>query len=120
MTGTCTSRVKCNEGTQDMSLVWCEVNDWALTENARTFRRLVGDEVRLAMTVKANAYGHGLVGTAKAFLSGGADWLCVHSIDEAEALRSGGVTAPIYIMGPWQFETFSGSTIPNCEWLCTI
>jgi len=64
------------------------------------FRRLIGPDVRLAMTVKANAYGHGLLETARAFLGGGADWLSVHSLEDAEILRNAGVTAPVYVMGP--------------------
>jgi alanine racemase len=54
----------------------------------------------LTVPVKANAYGHGLVPAARAFLEGGADWLCVHSLEEAAALRTAKITAPIYILGP--------------------
>jgi alanine racemase len=78
---------------------WCEVDAAALAANLRTFRRLVGPDVRLAPTVKANAYGHGLAPAARAFLAGGADWLCVDSVDEARALRAAGVDAPLYIFG---------------------
>jgi alanine racemase len=49
--------------------------------------------------VKANGYGHGLELAARAFLDGGADWLCVNALSEAAALRRAGVTAPIYVMG---------------------
>ncbi|MGC6416900.1 MAG: alanine racemase [Bradymonadia bacterium] len=83
-----------------MSFVWCDIDQRALCDNARLFRRLVGDHVILAMTVKANGYGHGLLESAAAFLEGGADWLSVHSIEDAEALRAAGIEVPIYIMGP--------------------
>ena len=53
----------------------------------------------IAPAVKANAYGHGLVLAARAFLEGGADWLCVNSTWEAAALREAGVEAPLYVMG---------------------
>ncbi|MEZ4475152.1 MAG: alanine racemase, partial [bacterium] len=66
----------------------------------RAFRRLIDPATRLSVAVKANAYGHGLVPAARAFLAGGADWLCVHAPEEVRALRQAGVTAPIYLLGP--------------------
>lgn len=84
----------------DGALVWCEVDTAALADNLRAFRRLVGPATLLAVPVKANAYGHGLALAAKAFLAGGADWLCVHALEEARGLRAAGITAPIYILGP--------------------
>jgi alanine racemase len=49
--------------------------------------------------VKANAYGHGLTLAARAFLEGGADWLCVDSVEEVEALRGAGIREPLHVMG---------------------
>jgi len=80
--------------------IWCEVDTDALAANLRTFRRLVGPQSRLAPTVKANAYGHGLLLAARAFVSGGADWLCVHGVDEARRLRQAGLDLPLYVLGP--------------------
>lgn len=77
---------------------WCEIDTAALAENVRSFRRLVGDTT-LAPTVKSNGYGHGLLLAARAFLDGGADWLCVDALDEARALRQAGLTCPIYVFG---------------------
>lgn len=45
--------------------------------------------------VKADAYGHGLLPSARAALAGGAQWLGTAFIDEAISLREGGITAPI-------------------------
>lgn len=52
--------------------------------------------------VKADAYGHGLVPSAKAALRGGATWLGVALLDEALQLRQAGVTAPLlsWLVGP--------------------
>lgn len=72
----------------------------ALTENMKVFRDLVADPTRLMAVVKADAYGHGLLVAARAFLDGGADLLGVHSLDEAAALRGGGFTCRIIILGP--------------------
>ena len=79
---------------------WCEIDALQLSENAQFFKALVGPSVILAIPVKANAYGHGLELSAKAFVSGGTDWLCVHSIQEAQRLRNAGVTVPIHLVGP--------------------
>ncbi len=49
--------------------------------------------------VKANAYGHGIVETARAALAGGAEWCAVARIEEALALRQAGVQAPILVTG---------------------
>lgn len=49
--------------------------------------------------VKADAYGHGLAGAARAFLEGGADRLGVALAEEAAALREAGINAPILILG---------------------
>src|SRR5699024_9691960 len=45
--------------------------------------------------VKADAYGHGLVPAAQAFMDGGADRLGAAIIEEALELRHAGITAPI-------------------------
>jgi alanine racemase len=50
--------------------------------------------------VKANAYGHGEVQTAKALISQGVPRLAVFSIDEGIALRQAGINAPIVVLGP--------------------
>ena len=80
--------------------VWCEVDADALADNVRAFRRLVGPDVRLAPAVKGGAYGHGLLPAARAFVAGGADWLCIHQIDEARRLRAAGIDVPLHQVGP--------------------
>ncbi len=79
-------------------LSWCEVSTAALEGNARAFKSRVGDG-RLGVVVKAEAYGHGLLLAARAFLRGGADWLVVNAIHEAVSLREAGIDAPIYVVG---------------------
>ena len=49
--------------------------------------------------VKSNAYGHGMILSAKAVLSGGADWLAVDEITEALELRRAGFKVPILVFG---------------------
>ncbi|HRE92083.1 MAG TPA: alanine racemase, partial [Myxococcota bacterium] len=77
---------------------WCEIDVAALEHNARAFKRRVGDK-RLGVVVKADAYGHGLIVAARAFLRGGADWLIVNAVPEAVLLREAGFDVPIYVVG---------------------
>jgi alanine racemase len=70
----------------------------ALRANAQTLGSLVGAH-RAAFVVKGNAYGHGLVETALA-VEPYAAYLCVYALEEALALRDGGVTAKILVLGP--------------------
>jgi len=55
---------------------------------------------RLMAVVKADGYGHGAVAAARAALDGGASWLGVHTVGEAEELRAAGLDAPVLVMGP--------------------
>jgi alanine racemase len=52
--------------------------------------------------VKADGYGHGLLPAARAVLAGGADYLGVAILEEALALRTAGITAPVlaWLHGP--------------------
>lgn len=94
---------------------WCEIDVGALRDNVRAFRRLVGEATILAPTVKSNAYGHGLCLAARAFLDGGADWLCVDALEEAVALREAGLTCPIYIFGYVPLDALEAAVAHDCR-----
>jgi alanine racemase len=83
------------------SLAWLEISRPALQHNLRLLRGLAGKKVIIAPAVKANAYGHGLSGAAKAFLQGEADWLFVNSLEEARQLRRNKINRPILLIGRW-------------------
>lgn len=70
----------------------------ALRHNAERLCDLAAP-ARAAFVVKGNAYGHGLLETARA-IEPFAFKLCVFSIEEAVELRDGGITSPILILGP--------------------
>jgi alanine racemase len=62
-----------------------------------------GTSAEVMAVVKADAYGHGLVPSARAAVEGGATWLGTALLDEALALRAAGLTAPrvlAWLMGP--------------------
>lgn len=60
----------------------------AIRHNLGVLRAAAPGALQLA-TVKANAYGHGLLPVARAALDGGADWLGVAQLAEAFTLRAG-------------------------------
>jgi alanine racemase len=80
-------------------LNWIEIDAAALRHNLQGFRRAVGPRVVLGAVVKANAYGHGILETARIATDAEADWLCVNSIDEAIELRAAELSQRILVMG---------------------
>jgi alanine racemase len=66
----------------------------AIAHNTRLLLRTAGGAAMMAV-VKADGYGHGSAGVARAALDGGATWIATSSTDEALALRDAGVEAPV-------------------------
>jgi Alr-MurF fusion protein len=84
---------------------WLEVDLSAIARNTQLVSALVGPAVRVLVSLKADAYGHGALRVARTVLRNGASWLGVATVSEAEPLRAAGVTAPILVFGytaPWQ------------------
>jgi alanine racemase len=77
---------------------WVEIDVPALEHNLRSLRAL-NPTALLAPVVKSNAYGHGILLAARAFLDAGADWLCVDSLHEAWQLRAAGIKRPLFVLG---------------------
>src|SRR5256712_3765287 len=76
---------------------WAEIDRSALRHNAKVVRERIGSAEMLAV-VKANAYGHGLLGVAEA-LADQAQLFGVANLEEALALRQR-FRQPIIILGP--------------------
>lgn len=76
---------------------WAEIDRGALRHNAKIVRERIGKAEMLAV-VKANAYGHGLMGVAET-LAGDAQLFGVANLDEALALREK-FKHPIVMLGP--------------------
>jgi alanine racemase len=77
---------------------WAEIDQSALRHNATVVRERLGPGVELLAVVKANGYGHGMVGVAKA-LAQDAQFFGVANLEEAAILRRE-VSHPIIILGP--------------------
>ncbi|MFC4222668.1 alanine racemase [Lysinibacter cavernae] len=77
------------------------VSTSAIAENVRSLRARFAGQTVIAV-VKANAYGHGAVASARAALAGGATWLGVADLNEAIELRSAGIDSSLlcWVHGP--------------------
>lgn len=87
---------------------WAEIDLQAYKHNLQKVRRLVGPEVKILALLKADAYGHGALPLG---LFAQKNQLCqffgVASVEEGMALRKGGITLPILILGSlYPFEAF--------------
>jgi alanine racemase len=91
------------------SMQWVEIDHLALSQNVRQFRQLIGNNRKLMATVKANAYGHGILEVANIVLRQGADWLGVHSAAEGILLRKNKVDCPILVLGYVSFDELEQS-----------
>lgn len=78
---------------------WAEINLDHLIHNYKRLRAHVGENVKFLGVVKADAYGHGALHSARVLQEQGADYLAVSSLDEARELRHNGITMPILLLG---------------------
>ena len=95
---------------------WAEIDRSALRHNAGVVRERIGSAEMLAV-VKANAYGHGLVGVAEA-LASEVQFFGVANLEEALTLRNAGISHPVIILGP--AVPGERSTIVEREFIPTI
>ena len=77
-----------------MSRFVAEIDLDAITANVARLDAASGAAAVMAV-VKADGYGHGMIPAARAAIAGGATWLGVAFAEEALALRSAGIDAPI-------------------------
>ncbi len=76
------------------------INIDALRHNVRSVMSYLKPSSKLMAVVKANAYGHGLVETARIFAQEGASWLGVSTVEEGIALRQAGLDLPVLVFLP--------------------
>jgi len=78
---------------------WAEINLGNLEHNFLQIKKQVSGKTSVLVTVKADAYGHGLIPVSQRLESSGVDFLGVASIDEGIKLREAGIKTPILILG---------------------
>lgn len=76
---------------------WVEVNLDAIANNFNKLREMVSKDVMIMPAVKANAYGHGILESARILEECGADVMGIGSIEEGIALRNYGIKTPLLI-----------------------
>lgn len=94
---------------------WVEVDLDAIRHNVRT---LMPPDAGLMAVVKANAYGHGDAGVARAAVEAGASWLGVALVEEGLALRAAGLDeVPILVLSEFpagaEREALAASLTPS-------
>lgn len=81
------------------SRAWIELDAAALAHNVSVLRSRLPQQCRLMPAVKADAYGHGAVLTARLLNQLDVNAFCVACLSEGVALREADVTGEILILG---------------------
>lgn len=74
-----------------------EVDLEVVAECTRAVRSLIGPGVFFFATLKANAYGYGVLPAARTVLKSGAQAISLASVEDAVLLRQAGIQAPILL-----------------------
>lgn len=87
---------------------WADINLSAYARNLQKIRQKIGPDVKLLALLKANAYGHGALELGRfAERKNLCQFFGVASVEEGMALRQGGITLPILVLGSlYPFEAF--------------
>ena len=90
--------------THSLYRTWAEINLGYLRQNVREVRRRVGNDTKILVTVKADAYGHRYDRISRTLVEEGVDYLGVANMVEAlqvrDSLNDGNHTIPIMTLGP--------------------
>ena len=81
-----------------LNRAWAEVNLDNIAHNVRAIRRITSKKAEIMGIVKADAYGHGVMGVTRTLLDNGVTRLAVSMLDEAIQLRKSGIDVPILIL----------------------
>lgn len=78
---------------------WLEIDRSAILHNLGIIRRKIGEDVKIAAVVKANAYGHGYDQIATILKDSDIDFLATHSFEEGAYLQDRGYHTDILVVG---------------------
>ncbi len=98
-----------------MRRVVARIDVAAVRHNASVLAAALGETSSLCAVVKADAYGHGAVDSARAALAGGARMLAVATALEAAELRGELHDAPILVMGALSLEELDAALGADSE-----
>lgn len=83
---------------------WVEIDVDAVKQNLLAVRSLVDEKTRLIAVIKANAYGHGAIETARILYQNGVEFFAVSFFSEALELRKAGIRSNILVFSPIVLE----------------
>ncbi len=96
----------------------CVVHLGNIKHNIENIKKAVGNDCKVLIAVKADAYGHGAVEVSKmAQETGLVDYLAIATVPEGMELRDAGITLPMLKLSP-AFEDEMESAIANDITLC--
>lgn len=81
---------------------WTEIDLGRLRRNLQLIRGDLPGRVKLLAVVKDEAYGHGALDVVRIAQEEGAEYFGLSTLEEAMALREGGITAPLLLLGERQ------------------
>ena len=76
-----------------------EFDHGAIAGNLAAIRQRIDPEMQIIASVKANAYGHGIVAVGRKLAAAGVEMLATGSYDDAVRLRQSGIRLPILMFG---------------------
>ena len=80
------------------SRAWAEVDLGVMRSNVEAITALLETPTKIMAVVKADAYGHGIVPTAREVIAAGCSWLGIATVSEGAVLRDAGIAAPIALL----------------------
>jgi len=88
---------------------WIELNKKIFFSNVSMIKKLIGPDVAIAVVLKSNAYGHGLLAIGSFCQEHEAiNYLTVFLLSDAIQLRESGVTKPILVLGGYDLAVVDG------------
>ncbi len=81
-----------------MRNTYCEISLPVLKNNLKIIHDFCGTKTKVCAVIKANAYGHGMIPVARAFVEQGVDYLAVALVEEGKQLRDAGITVPVLVL----------------------
>jgi len=79
---------------------WIEINLKKIKENFQAIKKLVNEKTKILPVIKSNAYGHGLLKTARALDECGASYFGIGRLSEAQVLRRAKLAQPLILLNP--------------------
>lgn len=97
---------------------WIEISAEAYRRNIAFFRSKIRNNADIAVVIKANGYGHGMIEMARFAESSGINIFCVNSLAEALELRKAGLPQRVIVLGPVVVHSLETAVMNDIECVC--